>query len=67
MGFVNGKITKPEVDAPKANVWGKVNSMVIAWVYNVIDKTLHGSVAYADAAHTIWTDFEKHYSQGSSI
>ena len=41
--------------------------MVVAWLYNVIDKTLHGSVAYVDTAHAIWTDLEEHYSQGNSI
>uniref|UniRef100_A0A7C9AQ24 Uncharacterized protein n=1 Tax=Opuntia streptacantha TaxID=393608 RepID=A0A7C9AQ24_OPUST len=41
--------------------------MVVAWLYNVIDKNLHGSVAYAETAHAIWTDLEECNSQGNSI
>ena len=28
--------------------------MVIAWLHNVIDKNLHGSVAYAETAKELW-------------
>ena len=41
--------------------------MVVAWLYNVIDKTLHGSVAYAEKASEIWTDLKERYSQGNEI
>jgi len=41
--------------------------MVVAWLYNVIDKILHGSVTYADTAHAIWADLKERYSQGNSI
>lgn len=41
--------------------------MVIAWLYNIIDKTLHGSVAYVETATEIWTDLKERYSQGNEI
>uniref|UniRef100_A0A7C9A7C2 Retrotransposon gag domain-containing protein n=1 Tax=Opuntia streptacantha TaxID=393608 RepID=A0A7C9A7C2_OPUST len=41
--------------------------MVMAWLYNVIDKALHGSVAYANTAREVWIDLEERYSQGNSI
>lgn len=41
--------------------------MVTAWLYNVIDKNLHGSVAYASTARAIWSDLEERYSQGNTI
>jgi len=41
--------------------------MVIAWLYNVIDKKLPGSVAYAEQASEIWSDLKERYSQGNEI
>ena len=37
-GFVNGDITKPDLSSPDVHAWEKCNSMVIAWLYNLIDK-----------------------------
>ena len=36
--FVDGSLARPEIDSPEGYVWEKCNSMVIAWLYNVIDK-----------------------------
>lgn len=41
--------------------------MFIAWMYNVIDKNIHGSVAYVEIARQIWVDLEERYSQGNAI
>ena len=41
--------------------------MVIAWLYNIVDRTLHGSIAYAETASEIWTDSKERYSQGDEI
>lgn len=41
--------------------------MVIAWLYNVINKNLHGSVAYAEQASEIWTDLNERHSHGNEI
>lgn len=41
--------------------------MVTAWLYNVIDKNLHGSITYANTAKEIWTDLEERYSQASAV
>jgi len=65
--FVDGSLARPEIDAPKGYAWEKCNSMVIAWLYNVIDKKLHGSVAYAEQASEIWSDLKERHSQGNEI
>lgn len=57
------KLVKPEDNASEAHAWEKANSVVIARLYNVVDKNLHGSVAYADKARAIWVDLEERYSQ----
>ena len=41
--------------------------MVIAWLHNVIDKNLHGSVADAETAKELWSDLKDYYSQGNEI
>ena len=65
--FVDGSLSKPTSDSPEVHAWEKNNSMVIAWLYNIIDKTLHGSVAYAEKASEIWKDLKERYSQNNEI
>lgn len=65
--FVNGDISRPDDNSPDVHAWERCNSMVIAWLYNVIDKNLHGSVAYAETADEIWKDLKERYSQGNEI
>ena len=68
LDFFDGRITKPQdISSPKAYTWERSNSVVIAWLYNIIDKNLHGSVAYAEMARQIWTNLEERYSQGHVI
>lgn len=68
LGFVDGRITKPQdISSLEAYTWERCNSMDIALLCNIIDKNLHGSVAYAETARQIWTDLEERYSQGHAI
>ena len=39
--------------------------MVIEWLYNVIDKRLHGSIRYTETTSQIWIDLKGRYSQGN--
>ena len=41
--------------------------MVSAWLHNVIDKSLHGSVAYAETAEELWPYLKDRYSQSNEI
>lgn len=41
--------------------------MVLAWLHNVIDKSLHGSVTFAETAEKLWSDLKDRYSQGNEI
>ena len=51
--FVDGSMSKPQNILPEVHAWERYNSMVIAWLYNIIDKPLQGSVAYAETARQI--------------
>lgn len=52
---------------PQGHAWERCNSIVIAWLHNVVDKNLHGSVAYAEIAEELWYDLKDRYSQGNEI
>ena len=47
LGFVNGKISKPDSLFLEFDTWEICNSMVVAHLYTVINKNLHGQVEYA--------------------
>ena len=53
LGFVDGSLSRPDDASSDVDAWEKNNAMVIAWLYNVIDKNLHGSIAYAETASEI--------------
>lgn len=65
LGFVDGTLTKPASTTADVHAWEKCGSMATAWLYNVIDKNLHGSTAYASTARVIWIDLEERYSQAN--
>lgn len=67
LGFADCSITKPQVASPEAHTWERSNSKVIAWLYNIIDKNLHGSIANTETTRQIWTNLEERYSQGHAI
>jgi len=66
LGFIDGSIQKPTVEKDEylaeLNAWEMVNSMVISWIFNVLDPKLHASVAYVDSAHKMWENIHKRYS-----
>ena len=65
--FVNSDISRLDDNSLDVHAWEKCNSMVVAWLYNVIDKNLHSSVAYAETADEIWKDLKECYSSGNKI
>ena len=65
--FVDGTLIKPDVSTPEGHTWERCNSMVIVWLHNVIDKSLPGSIAYAETAEELWSDLKDRYSQSSEI
>lgn len=41
--------------------------MVIAWLYNVIERSLYGFGAYAETAKELWSDLKDRYSLANEI
>lgn len=67
LAFVDGTLIKPHVNSPEGHARERCNSMVIAWLHNVTDKSLHGSVAYTKTAEELWSDLKDRYSQSNEI
>jgi len=53
LGFVDGSLSKPESTSLDVHAWEKCKAMLIAWLYNVIYKNPHGSIAYDEIAAEI--------------
>ena len=48
LSFIDGSLSKPDVNDEETRAWEKCNSMVISWIFNVLILELHDSVAYVD-------------------
>jgi len=67
LAFVYGSITKLESNSLEGHTSERCNLMVIAWLHNIIDKVLHGSLAYTETIKELWSDLKDRYSQGNEI
>ncbi|XP_031288054.1 uncharacterized protein LOC116146758 [Pistacia vera] len=65
-GFVDGTLLRPEPDSADLAIWIKNNSMIISWIFNSLDSSLHDSVVFFDTAREIWVDLEERLSQGNA-
>ncbi|KAJ1419535.1 Gag-polypeptide of LTR copia-type [Sesbania bispinosa] len=63
LGFVDGTIKKPLTTSPEYHAWERTVSMVIAWIINSTDATLHGSISHATTARDVWIDLEERFAQ----
>jgi len=67
VSIVDGTVNKPQTSSLEYYAWERCSLMVIAWLYNIIENNLHGSVAYAETRRKIWTDLEERFSQSNKI
>lgn len=54
LGFMDSTIKRPDQDNPEFNWWDIYNNMIMSWMFNSLDKTLQGSVAFTEDAKTMW-------------
>ena len=54
IGFVNGKIEKPEVDSPLYEDWESCNTMVLSWLINSLHFDMSSGIMYCE---TVWGPF----------
>ncbi|XP_056690289.1 uncharacterized protein [Spinacia oleracea] len=61
LGFINGTLTKPDVDHPTYHAWMRCNDMMISWLLFNLDSTIAKSVLYFQTAREIWLDLEDRF------
>ncbi|XP_031378383.1 uncharacterized protein LOC116193772 [Punica granatum] len=67
LGFVEGRVPKPPAGDPNLESWEMCNSLVLAWIFNGLEKELQPSATYATEAKTLWDDLKERYSQGNEM
>ncbi|XP_021615818.1 uncharacterized protein LOC110617383 [Manihot esculenta] len=65
LGFVTGKISKPNSDAPEYKKWITVDSMIISWILNSISRDLSDGFLYAPSAHDLWNDIAERFGESN--
>ena len=65
IGFVNGKIAKPEDDYPLYEDWESCNTMVLSWLINFMHVDISSSIMYCETAREMWLELQRVFSQGN--
>ncbi|KAG7546558.1 Retrotransposon gag domain [Arabidopsis suecica] len=56
LSFVDGSLPRPEIDNRMFKIWSRCNSMVKAWMLNVVNKEIYDSILYYEDAAEMWND-----------
>ena len=65
IGFVNGKITKPDLDSPLYEDWESYNTMVLSWLINSMHVDVLSNIMYCETAREMWIELQNVFSQGN--
>ena len=65
IGFMNGKISKPEDDSPLYEDWESCNTMVLSWLINSMHVDVSSNIMYCETAREMWLELKRLYSQGN--
>ncbi|XP_074298276.1 uncharacterized protein LOC141629120 [Silene latifolia] len=71
LAFVEGTIKKPdavpgEEESLKSVAWRQCNTMVKAWLRNVIEIRLHPSISFTGTVNEIWQELKDRFSSGNA-
>ncbi|KAG7590495.1 Retrotransposon Copia-like N-terminal [Arabidopsis suecica] len=56
LSFVDGSLPRPDVDSSSFKIWSRCNSMVKAWILNVVNQQIYDSILYYEDAVEMWND-----------
>ena len=65
IGFVNGKIAKPDIDSLLYEDWESCNTMVLSWLINSMHVDVSSSIMYCETAKEMWPKLQHVFSQGN--
>ncbi|XP_075648679.1 uncharacterized protein LOC142619466 [Castanea sativa] len=63
IGFVNGKIEKPEIDSSVYEDWESCNTMVLSWLINSMHVDVSSSIMYCETTREMWLELQRVFSQ----
>ncbi|XP_070676569.1 uncharacterized protein [Malus domestica] len=66
LGFVNGTLKAPDESKKPDDFafWKRCNDMIVSWILNSVDQTIHDSIVYYTTPQANWQDLEDRFSQG---
>ncbi|KAJ0008069.1 hypothetical protein Pint_30232 [Pistacia integerrima] len=64
-GFINGTVKQSEDNLLELEDWWTVNSMLVSWVFNTIEPTLHSTISYMENVKDLWEDIRQRFSIGN--
>ena len=56
LSFVDGSLPRPDITDNLFKIWSRCNSMVKAWLLNVVNKEIYDSILYYEYAVEMWND-----------
>lgn len=56
LSFVDGTLPRPDIDDTSFKIWSRCNSMVKAWLLNVVTREIYDSILYYEDAVEMWND-----------
>ncbi|KAK4579622.1 hypothetical protein RGQ29_029337 [Quercus rubra] len=65
IGFVNGKITKPDLDLPLYEDRESYNTMVLSWMINSMHVDVSSGIMYCETAKEMRIKLQNVFSQGN--
>ncbi|KAI3500484.1 hypothetical protein L1887_36306 [Cichorium endivia] len=66
MGFVDGTIPKPDEKHNTYMPWMRCDAMIKGWLTTSMEKTIRGSVKYANTSAEIWSDLKERFGKESA-
>ncbi|CAL1393241.1 unnamed protein product [Linum trigynum] len=67
IGFIDGSLPMPERTHPEFLLWGALNTMVLCWILNLIDKDIRHSVLQHEVAQTLWDELKKRFGSYNAL
>ncbi|KAG7551493.1 Ribonuclease H-like superfamily [Arabidopsis thaliana x Arabidopsis arenosa] len=65
ISFVDGSLPRPLESDHLFKIWTRCNSMVKAWILNVVSKQIYASILYIQDAAGIWDDLYKRFHKSN--
>ncbi|PKI69406.1 hypothetical protein CRG98_010204 [Punica granatum] len=65
VGFIDGTLPEPANDNPNKPIWVMINSLVLMWIVNLLERDLQSRIACIENARILWEDLKQRFTQGN--